>query len=59
MWPKDVEVPYYCRRNPELCGIETKVIKKCETSMYPLDFVYDVEKQDYMLNEYRTDEELV
>ena len=27
IWPTDVEVPYYCRRNPELCGIETKLIK--------------------------------
>ena len=59
MWPKDVEIPFHCRRNPELCGIETKVIKRCRASMYPLDFVYDVKKKDYILENYRTDEQLV
>ena len=27
--------------------------------MYPLDFVYDVKKKDYILENYRTDEQLV
>ena len=59
IWPEDIEVPYYCRRNPDLCDIDAKVINRCETSMSPLDFVYDKGLSDYVLYEYQTDEQLV
>ena len=59
IWPDDFEVPLYCRRNPALCGNDFKVINRCKTSMYPLDFVYDMDKKDYIVYEYRTDEDLI
>ena len=59
IWPDDVEISTHCRRNPEVCGIEKKVIKRCETSMSPLDFVYETEEKDYMLSNYKTNEQLV
>ena len=54
-WPSNQDVPTYCRRNPSLCGIETKVTNRCQTSINALDFVYDVGAQDYVLHKYRTD----
>ena len=41
IWPKDVDVPPQCRRNPEFCSIERQIITRCQTSMNPLDFVYE------------------
>ena len=52
IWPQDFEVPIYCRRNPDLCEIETKIINRCETSMYPLDFIYDMDYKDFILYNY-------
>ena len=58
-WPRGQEIPLYCRRNPSLCGIETKTMNRCQTSINALDFVYDVEARDYVIHKYRTDQELV
>ena len=59
IWPEGVDVPPQCRRNPESCGIERQIIQQCHTSMNPLDFVYETSQKDYVLYNYKTDEQLV
>ena len=59
LWPEGVEVPDVCKRSPENCEIKPDVVRRCKTTQWPLDFVYDYAREDYDLQTYRTDEELV